>query len=117
MTSRNFFVISGNVSQAPRQFGDRTPKTVITIGVDEFWTDKETGERKKKTDFLTAFTFNRKIGDYIIANVKIGWQVNIDGRIRANSYEKGADRIYTTELEIGRIDAHPISDTRGGDDE
>ena len=48
MTSRNFFVISGNVSQAPRQFGDRTPKTVITIGVDEFWTDKETGERKEE---------------------------------------------------------------------
>lgn len=107
MTSRNFFVISGNVSQAPRQFGDKAPKTVLTIAVDDFWTDRETGERKKKTDFLTAFTFNRKIGDYLIAQVKQGYQVTIDGRIRSNSYEKGGERIYTTELEITRLDAHP----------
>jgi hypothetical protein len=45
MTSRNFFVISGNVSQNPRQFGDKAPKSVLTIAVDEFWTDRDSGER------------------------------------------------------------------------
>jgi single-strand DNA-binding protein len=107
MTSRNLFVISGNVSQNPRQFGDRAPKTVLTIAVDEFWTDRETGERKKRTDFLTAYTFNKKIGDFVLAHAKPGYQVTIDGRIRSNSYEKGSDRIYTSDLEILRIDAHP----------
>ncbi len=117
MTSRNFFVISGNVSQNPRQFGDRSVKTVITIGVDEFWFDKDSGERKKRTDFLTAFTFNSKIGDYIIKNVKIGFQVTIDGRIRSNSYERAGERVYTTDLEIVRLDAHPPHRDQSPDDE
>ena len=65
MTSRNLFVISGNVSQNPRQFGDNAPKTVLTVAVDDTWTDRETGERKKRTDFLTAYTFNKKIGDFV----------------------------------------------------
>ena len=107
MTSRNFFVLSGNVSHIPRQFGEKASKTVLTVAVDEFWTDRESGERKKRTDFLTAHTFNKKIGDFIVAHVKPGYQVAIDGRIRSNSYERGGERIYTTDLEILRIDAHP----------
>lgn len=107
MISRNLFIISGNVSQAPRQFGDKARKTTLTLAVDDFWTDRESGERKKRTDFLTAHTFNKKIGDFILTHVKPGYQVTIDGRIRSNSYEKGSERIYTTDLEILRIDAHP----------
>lgn len=118
MTSRNFFVLSGNVSQNPRQFGEKASKTVLTVAVDEFWTDRESGERKKRTDFLTAYTFNKKIGDFVLAHVKPGFQVTIDGRIRSNSYEKGGERIYTTDLEIIRIDAHPPrTDSGGGDPE
>ncbi len=116
MTSRNLFVISGNVSQNPRQFGDKALKTVLTIAVDEFWTDRESGERKKRTDFLTAYTFNKKIGDFVLAQVKPGFQVTIDGRIRSNSYEKESERIYATDLEIIRIDAHPPRGESGGGD-
>lgn len=116
MVARNLFVISGNVSQTPRQFGDKALKTVVTIAVDEFWTDRESGERKKRTDFLTAYTFNKKIGDFIQTQVKQGHQVTIDGRIRSNFYEKGSERVYTTDLEILRIDAHPQrSEASSGD--
>lgn len=116
MISRNLFVISGNVSQNPRQFGDKALKTVLTVAVDEFWSDRESGERKKRTDFLTAYTFNKKIGTFILAHVKPGHQVTIDGRIRSNSYEKGSEHIYTTDLEILRIDAHPPGrEASGGD--
>lgn len=118
MTSRNLFVISGNVSQNPRQFGDKAPKTVLTVAVDEFWTDRESGERKKRTDFLTAYTFNKKIGDFVLSAVKPGFQVTIDGRIRSNSYERGSERVYTTDLEILRIDAHPPrTESCGGEPE
>lgn len=118
MISRNFFVISGNVSQTPRQFVGRACKTALTIAVDEFWTDRERGEREKRTDFLTAHTFNKRIGDFILAHVKPGYQVTIDGRIRSNSYDKGGERIYTTDLEILRIDAHPPrSEASSGDSE
>ena len=100
----------------PRQFGEKAPKTVLTVAVENFWTDRESGERKKCTDFLTAHTFNKKVGDFILAHVKPGYQVTIDGRIRSNSYQKGSERVYTTDLEIHRIDAHPPRTEAGGGD-
>ncbi|MFY9629261.1 MAG: hypothetical protein WAK03_14070, partial [Methylocystis sp.] len=72
MTSRNFFVISGNVAQTPRLFAGKAPKAVVTVAVDEFWTDRQTGELKKRTEFLTAFTFNAKIGGFLVDKVNIG---------------------------------------------
>ena len=48
MISRNLFVISGNVSQKPRQFGDKATKTVLTVAVDEFWTDRERASGKSE---------------------------------------------------------------------
>ena len=72
MTSRNFFVISGNVSQKPRQFSGKAAKTVVTVAVDKFWTDQKSGEKKKRTEFLTAYTFNAKIGGFLIDKVNIG---------------------------------------------
>src|SRR5208283_1308751 len=107
MTSRNFFVISGNVVQKPRQFVGKAAKTVVTVAVDEFWTDRQSGERKKRTEFLTAYTFNAKIGGFLIDKVNIGDQITIDGHIRTNSYDKGGEKIYTQDLEILRLDAHP----------
>ena len=57
-------------SQASRHFGDKGRKTALTLAVGEFWTDRESGHRKKRTDFLTTFTFNKKIADFILAHVK-----------------------------------------------
>jgi single-strand DNA-binding protein len=117
MTSRNFFVISGNVSQKPRQFSGKAAKTVVTVAVDEFWTDRQSGERKKRTEFLTAFTFNAKIGGFLVDKVNIGDQITIDGHIRASSYERNGEKIYTMDLEIARLDAHPARADRALDDE
>ena len=117
MTSRNFFVISGNVAQKPRQFAGKAPKTVVTVAADEFWTDRQSGERKKRTEFLTAFTFNPKIGGFLVDKVNIGDQITIDGHIRANSYERNGEKIYTMDLEIARLDAHPARADRALDDE
>ena len=117
MTSRNFFVISGNVAQKPRQFAGKAPKTVVTVAVDELGTDRQSGERKKRTEFLTAFTFNVKIGGFLVDKVNIGDQITIDGHIRANSYEKNGEKTYTMDLEIARLDAHPVRADRALDDE
>jgi single-stranded DNA-binding protein len=116
MTSRNFFVISGNVSQKPRQFSGKAAKTVVTVAVDEFWTDQKSGEKKKRTEFLTAYTFNAKIGGFLIDKVNIGDQITIDGHIRANSYDKGGEKIYTQDLEIVRLDAHTARADHVADD-
>lgn len=117
MTSRNMFVLSGNVSQKPRQFAGKAAKTVVNVAVDEFWTDQKSGERKKRTDFLSAFTFNPKIGAFLTEKVNIGDHITIDGHLRANSYERAGEKVYTIDLEILRLDAHPAHADRAPDDE
>ena len=117
MTSRNIFILSGNVSQKPRQFAGKAAKTVVNVAVDEFWTDLKSGERKKRTDYLSAFTFNPKIGAFLADKVNIGDHITIDGRLRANSFERAGEKVYTIDLEILRLDAHPVRADRAMDDE
>ena len=110
-----FFVISGNVAQKPRQFAGKAPKTVVTVAVDEFWTDRQSGERKKRTEFLTAFTFNAKIGAFLADKVNIGDQITIDGHVRANSYERNGEKIYTMDWKSPastRIPHEPTASSR-----
>ena len=47
----------------------------------------------------------------------IGDQITIDGHIRANSYEKNGEKVYTMDLEIARLDAHSARADRALDDE
>ena len=83
------------------------PKTVVTVAVDEFWTDRQSGERKKRTEFLTAFTFNAKIGGFLEVKVNIGDQITIDGHIRANSYERNGERVDPRTRRLTRLaDSH-----------
>jgi len=116
MTSRNFLSSLAMSRKSPAIRG-KAAKTVVTVAVDEFWTDRQSGERKKRTEFLTAFTFNPKIGGFLVDKVNIGDQITIDGHIRANSYERSGERIYTMDLEIARLDAHPARADRALDDE
>ena len=104
MPSRNFFFITGNVSQPPRQFG---AKTILPVATDESWIDKSSGERKTRTEYLTLTTFSEKTGAWLMANARVGQAVTADGKITAGSYEKGGEKVWTTDLVIRTVDVHP----------
>jgi single-strand DNA-binding protein len=72
--------------------------TNITVATSESWKDKNTGEKKDKTEWHRVVFFNQlaKIaGDYL----RKGSQIYIEGSIRTRQWQDkdGQDR-YTTEI-------------------
>lgn len=70
----------------------------LTIATSEVWKDKQTGEKKEKTEWhrVTAF---RKLAEIIGQHVKKGQQVYIEGRLETKKWQHtdGSDR-YTTSI-------------------
>jgi len=70
----------------------------ITIANSEKWTDKQSGEKKEKSEFHRVVAFNRLaeiMGEYL----KKGSQVYIEGKLQTRKWQDkdGQDR-YTTEI-------------------
>lgn len=104
MASRNQFIITGNVSQPPRMLGK---KCILPVATNNRYFDKKTNDWKETTDFLTLQTWSEKKAAFLMKSAQVGDHVTADGRIQASSYDKGDEKVYTTDLIIGEIDIHP----------
>ena len=104
MASRNQFIITGNVSQPPRMLGN---KCILPVATNNRYFDKKTNEWKETTDYLTLTTWSEKTAAFLMKSAQVGDHVTADGRIQAGSFEKGGEKIYTTDLIIRTIDIHP----------
>lgn len=70
----------------------------FSIGVSEKWTDKTTGQKKEKTEWVRVVTF-RKLAEIVSEYLRKGSQVYIEGKIQTKKWQdqSGNDR-YTTEI-------------------
>ena len=71
----------------------------FSIATSESWKDKQTGERKEKTDWHNVAVFNEGLIGIIERYVKKGSKVYIEGALKTRKWQDrdGNDR-YTTEV-------------------
>ena len=102
MASRgvNKAIIIGNLGNDPeiRYMPSGGAVANITVATSDTWKDKETGEKKEKTEWHRIVAFNRLaeiMGEYL----KKGAKVYIEGSLRTRKWQgqDGQDR-YTTEI-------------------
>ena len=96
----NKVIIVGNLGQDPeiKEFPSGGAVCNISVATSEIWSDKETGEKKEKTEWHRIVFFNRLAeiaGEYL----KKGSKVFVEGSLRTRKWEdkNGQDR-YTTEI-------------------
>lgn len=72
--------------------------TNITIATNETWKDKQTGEKKERTEWHRVALFNR-LAEVAAEYLRKGSQVYIEGKLRTRKWQgkDGQDR-YTTEI-------------------
>jgi single-strand DNA-binding protein len=72
--------------------------TNLTIATNESWKDKQTGEKKERTEWHRVVFFNR-LGEIAAEYLRKGSQVYVEGSLRTNKWQdkSGNDR-YTTEI-------------------
>ena len=96
----NKVIIVGNVGGDPetRYMPSGSAVTNLTIATNETWKDKQTGEKKERTEWHRVVFFNR-LGEIAAEYLRKGRQVYVEGSLRTNKWQdkSGNDR-YTTEI-------------------
>ena len=103
MASRgvNKAIIVGNVGSDPdiRTMPNGNQVVNLSIATSDEWKDKNTGEKKEKTEWHRCVFFN-KIADIAAQYVNKGSKLYIEGRLQTRSYEQNGVKKYSTEIVV-----------------
>ncbi|MCH9003734.1 MAG: single-stranded DNA-binding protein [Proteobacteria bacterium] len=96
----NKVILVGNIGGDPetRYMPSGSAVTNITVATNETWKDKQTGEKKERTEWHRVALFNR-LAEVAAEYLRKGSQVYIEGKLRTRKWQgkDGQDR-YTTEI-------------------
>lgn len=99
--SVNKVILIGNVGADPeiRRTQAGAPIANLRIATSETWRDRNSGERKEKTEWHTVVVFSEGLCKVVEQYVKKGAKVYIEGQLQTRKWQdqKGADR-YSTEV-------------------
>lgn len=108
MVGVNFAVLVGNVGRDPElhntQSGGRLAR--FSIATSESWKDRNTGERKERTEWHTVIVFSEGLVGVVEKYVRKGSRLYIQGTIRTREWEdQSGNRRWSTEIHLSGFDA------------
>lgn len=116
--SVNKVILVGNLGKDPEirsmQTGSRVAN--LALATSETWRDKQTGERKEKTEWHRVVIFNEGLVKIAEQYLKKGSKVYLEGQLETRKWtdQSGAEK-YTTEVVLrpyrGELN---MLDSRGG---
>jgi single-strand DNA-binding protein len=99
--SVNKVVLIGNLGGDPdvRRTQDGRPVVNLSVATSDTWRDKNTGERKEKTEWHRVVIFNEGLCKVAEQYLKKGAKVYIEGALQTRKWQDkdGKDR-YSTEV-------------------
>jgi single-strand DNA-binding protein len=99
--SVNKVILIGNVGADPeiRRTQDGRPIANLRIATSESWRDRNSGERKEKTEWHSVVVFNEGLCKVVEQYVKKGAKLYIEGALQTRKWQDqtGNDR-YSTEV-------------------
>ena len=99
--SVNKVILVGNVGKDPeiRRTQDGRPIANLTLATSESWRDKNTGEKKEKTEWHRVVVFNEGLCKVVEQYVKKGAKLYIEGQLQTRKWQnkEGVDQ-YSTEV-------------------
>jgi single-strand DNA-binding protein len=104
MAGVNKVILVGRLGKDPetKSFANGGSVTQFTMATSENWRDKQTGERKERTEWHNIVIRNENIGRVAQQYLRKGSEVYIEGSISTRKYQdqSGNDR-YITEIVVG----------------
>lgn len=99
--SVNKVILIGNVGADPeiRRTQDGRPIANLRIATSETWRDRNSGERREKTEWHNVVVFSEGLCKVVEQYVKKGAKLYIEGQLQTRKWQdqNGNDR-YTTEV-------------------
>ncbi len=127
--SVNKVILVGNLGRDPeiRSFPNGGRVANFSIATSESWKDKNSGERKERTEWHRISVTNDALVGVVERFLKKGSKVYIEGQLETRKYEKDGRETYTTEVvlrpyrgELTMLDGRSgggSSDSMGGGDD
>lgn len=108
MSSLNKVQLIGNLGRDPevRRLTSGSPVVNLSIATAEHWKDKNTGERKEKTEWHRVVIFNENICKIAEQYLRKGSKVYIEGKLQTRKWtDKDGVEKYSTEIVMQAFDA------------
>ena len=101
MASLNKVMLIGNLGKNPEVRHTQDGKAIVNLSVAtaETWKDKNTGEKKEKTEWHRVVIFNDGLAKVAEAYLKKGSTVYLEGQLQTRKWtdKDGAEK-YSTEI-------------------
>lgn len=103
--SVNKVILVGNLGADPevRRLNSGDPIVNLRIATSETWRDKNSGERKEKTEWHQVVIFNDQIAKVAEQYLKKGMKVYIEGALQTRKWEKDGVERYSTEIVLQKF--------------
>ena len=99
--SENKVILVGNLGRDPeiRSTQDGREIANLAIATSESWKDRNTGERKEKTEWHRVVIFNEGLVNVVKNYLKKGAKVYIEGQLQTRKWtDKDGQEKYSTEV-------------------
>lgn len=115
--SVNKVILVGNLGADPevRRLSSGDPVVNLRIATSESWRDRQSGERRERTEWHSVVIFNENLAKVAEQYLKKGAKVYIEGALQTRKWQdqNGNDR-YTTEIVLQKFRGElQMLDSRG----
>lgn len=115
----NKVILIGNLGRDPeiRQTNQGSRLANLSLATSDQWTDKQSGERRERTEWHRVVIFDDKLVEVVERFLKKGSKIYVEGSLQTRKWQdqNGQDR-YSTEVVLQRFRGElQMLDGRGGE--
>ncbi|RMF11553.1 MAG: single-stranded DNA-binding protein [Alphaproteobacteria bacterium] len=104
--SVNKVILVGNLGRDPevRHTQDGSPVVNLSVATSETWKDRQTGERRERTEWHRVVIFNENLAKVAENYLRKGSKVYLEGQLQTRKWtdQQGVEK-YTTEVVLPRF--------------
>lgn len=104
--SVNKVILVGNLGKDPevRMTQEGTKVVSFSVATSEQWRDRDTQERKERTEWHRVVVFNEKLAEIADKYLRKGSKIYVEGQLQTRKWtdQTGQER-YTTEIVVPRF--------------
>lgn len=104
--SVNRVILVGNLCKDPEVHTTQSGGKIVnmTVATSETWNDKQSGERKERSEFHRVVIFNDRLADVAERFLRKGRKVYLEGALQTRKWtdQSGQER-YSTEVIVERF--------------
>ncbi len=116
--SVNKVILVGNLGRDPeiRTTNDGTKVANLSLATSESWRDRNSGERRERTEWHRVVIFNDRLVDLAEKYLNKGSKIYLEGQLQTRKWtDRDGQERYTTEVVLGRFRSElTMLDSRGG---